>query len=62
MDRCSLCKRKTTVKCVCQCKKVFCLQCRMPEDHSCYVDHAEIQKARLVLLNPVIQGKKIDKI
>jgi len=34
----------------------------MPEDHSCSVDHAEIQKARLVLLNPVIQGKKIDKI
>ena len=60
--KCSLCKKKAIINFTCKCEKVFCLHCRMPEDHSCCFDHIGFQKVRLIEMNPIVQGKKIDQI
>lgn len=61
--KCSNCNKKMgLVTMQCKCKGVFCLQCRLPEVHSCTFDHIGNEKITLAKkLNKVI-AKKIEKI
>lgn len=33
--KCEYCKKKTHLEFKCQCEKVFCIHCRLPEVHQC---------------------------
>ena len=33
--KCSHCKKKSHLEFKCQCEKVFCIHCRLPEVHVC---------------------------
>ena len=33
--KCQHCKKKTHLEFKCQCEKVFCIHCRLPEVHTC---------------------------
>ena len=46
----------------CKCKQVFCLGCRMPEDHSCEFDFQQLGKTDIAKSNPLISGEKMNKI
>lgn len=46
----------------CPCKKIFCIKCRLPEQHNCDFDFFKENRNRLLKDNPVIVGEKVDKI
>lgn len=33
--KCQYCKKKSHLEFTCQCKKLFCIACRLPEVHEC---------------------------
>ncbi len=56
------CKKKTLMLVSCKCLNTYCLNCRMPEDHSCTFDFVKHQSELLRLENPVVVAEKVDKI
>jgi hypothetical protein len=46
----------------CACKEPFCIACRLPEVHHCKYDFREEGKRILAAANPVVVGKKVDKL
>merc|ERR1712014_479155 len=47
-NRCYKCDRKTGIRgFTCKCSFNFCTKCRLPEEHDCEFDHANIEKERL---------------
>lgn len=34
-NKCHECGRIILFKCICKCKGIYCIDCRMPEDHKC---------------------------
>lgn len=59
---CAKCKKKTLMEYKCPCKKIFCIKCRLPEQHNCDFDFFKENRNRLLKDNPVIVGEKVDKI
>jgi len=41
---------------------VVCIKCRYPEDHRCTFNYQTAAKEKLTKENPVVIGKKIDKL
>ena len=61
-ERCSCCKKKKLIIVSCSCKKQYCLECRLPEVHSCKFDYVEKGKLKLMKDNPVVTTEKVIKI
>ena len=62
MERCTKCNKKSHVMCTCTCQKVFCMKCRMPEDHGCLFDHKAAHRKLLELQNPKVVTKKVESV
>ena len=60
--RCLKCKKKTIMLVSCSCDNLFCLKCRMPEDHACTFDFQNKGKKILETQNPLVIGSKLNKI
>lgn len=60
--KCAKCKKTTLILTDCSCSKQFCLKCRHPEEHECSFDFKQKGFEELTKNNPVIVGKKINKI
>lgn len=41
-NKCHECGRIILFKCICKCKGIFCIDCRMPEYHKCTFDFKSI--------------------
>lgn len=61
-QRCSCCKKKKIIMVTCSCKKSYCLECRLPEVHSCKYDYVEKGKLKLLKDNPIVVAEKVIKI
>lgn len=62
MERCARCKKKMLTVYACTCKQIFCLKCRMPEDHACTFDHAAAYRELLAMRNQKVIGKKVEML
>merc|ERR1712144_112868 len=58
-NRCYNCDRKTGIRgFICKCSFNFCNKCRLPEEHDCQFDHANIEKERLKMKLVKVEGSK----
>ena len=62
MERCSVCRRKTSFIIKCKCDKVVCIQHRDPEDHMCGFDYKQQGREQLEKQNPVVKSLKLTYI
>lgn len=62
MARCEKCKKKILMTFTCSCEHVFCIKCRMPEDHMCTFDYVKAFQEKLTRDNEVVKGEKVAKI
>ncbi len=63
--KCGGCRKKfklVDIKFDCKCCLVFCMKCRMPEDHACCHDFKKDGELELKSKNPIVVAKKIDHI
>lgn len=60
--KCSKCKKNALVHAKCKCEKIFCLKCRMPEDHSCEFNFQEYGKQVIQKQNPIVIAEKVKNI
>ena len=60
---CQKCKRKSsTFGFTCKCGVLFCIRCRMPEEHGCTFNYKKEAAELLENQNPKILAEKLDKI
>jgi len=62
MPKCMNCSRKTTIMVTCSCKQMYCIGCRMPEDHNCQFDFKKQGKEHIIKNNPIISSNKLIKL
>ena len=62
MERCSVCRKKTTFVIKCKCEKIVCIQHRYPEDHACNFDYKKEGKDLLIKQNPNVKSPKLTYI
>ncbi|XP_051120004.1 zinc finger A20 and AN1 domain-containing stress-associated protein 5-like [Andrographis paniculata] len=62
-NRCGACRKRVgLVGFTCRCGFTFCGSHRFPEEHSCRFDYKAAGRAAIARANPVVKGKKLDKI
>ena len=62
-EQCHNCnKRLDYLKFVCKCSFIFCIKCRYPEEHECYIDYISEGREILEKENPKIHQNKLKKI
>lgn len=62
--KCKECNKKliSGLEHKCRCSKIFCIKCRLPEEHKCDFDYKTLGKEILTKANPVVMDDKIEKI
>ena len=53
-------KKLKTITFTCDCKLVFCINCRNAIDHNCTFDRFFIERQKLKRENPHIEADKLD--
>lgn len=61
--RCATCRRRVGITGFkCRCGITFCGSHRYPEQHGCAFDYKVVGREAIAKANPVVKGKKLDKI
>ena len=61
IKRCYNCnKRIKLMEYSCRCNNIFCIKCKMPEDHNCTFDHKAYGKLYLENKLEKVVGQKLD--
>jgi hypothetical protein len=62
-QRCFKCKKKTGIMAhTCKCNLIFCIKCRLPEQHNCTFDFKTEGKELLEKNLVKVEAKKVEKI
>lgn len=62
-NRCGSCRKRVGLTgFTCKCGMMFCGTHRYPEKHDCSFDFKTVGKEAIAKANPVVKGKKLDKI
>lgn len=62
MERCSVCRRKTSFVITCKCKLVVCVDHRDADDHKCTFDYKAEARQHITKDNPVVKRPKMVSI
>ena len=63
VKRCYNCNKKIKLmEYNCRCENIFCVKCRMPEDHNCTFDHKNFGKLDLENKLEKVVGQKLIKL
>ncbi|XVE61505.1 hypothetical protein DITRI_Ditri06bG0045800 [Diplodiscus trichospermus] len=62
-NRCMVCRRRVGLTgFTCKCGITFCGSHRYPENHGCTFDFKKVGREEIARANPLVKGKKLEKI